>query len=185
MDPTIEPTGIVERPKEVARAAQFLLASLAIGLVRAIFGLVQRVSGVPLIVALLITCAVFGVGFALILRISATKWSRIIKTVLLATSVVLALVALTTAFSSDYLAALAFAVTSALAYVAYRQRHWARIILLVLVLFGLPFAIRGNVAELKQSIASGSLSIIITILQMVGTYLLFTSNSNLWFRRRK
>ncbi|MGH9928373.1 MAG: hypothetical protein ACREA9_03985, partial [Pyrinomonadaceae bacterium] len=62
---------------------------------------------------------------------------------------------------------------------------WARITLLVLVLFGLPFALRANLAELKQSTLSGSLSMIIAILQLIGTYLLFTKNSNLWFKTRK
>ena len=136
MDPTIEPTAIVERPKEATTAVQFLFASLAIGLVRAIFGLTQRVSGAALILAILIVCAVFALGFLLIWRISV-------------------------------------------------KGNWARIILLVLVLFGLPFAIIGGITELKQSVASGSLSIIIAILQLIGTYLLFTKNSNAWFRKRK
>ena len=136
MDPTVEPTAIVERPKEATTAVQFLLASLAIGLIRAIFDLTQRVSGAALILAILIVCAVFALGFLLIWRISA-------------------------------------------------RGNWARIILLVLVLFGLPFAIIGGMAELKQGVASGSLSILIAILQLIGTYLLFTKNSNAWFRKRK
>ena len=136
MDPTIEPTANIERPIQATRAVQLLFASLAIGLIRAIFGLTQRVSGASLILAILIVCAVFALGFFLIWRISA-------------------------------------------------RRNWARILLLVLVLFGLPFAIRANLVELKQSIASGSLSIIIAILQLIGTYLLFTKNSNRWFKTRK
>ena len=136
MDPTIEPTANIERPIQATTAVQLLLASLAIGMIRAVFGLTQRVSGAPLILATLIVIAVFALGFLLIWRISV-------------------------------------------------RGNWARIILLVLVLFGLPFAIIAGVAELKQSVASGFLSIIIAILQLIGSYLLFTKNSNAWFRRRK
>lgn len=63
--------------------------------------------------------------------------------------------------------------------------NWARIILLALVLVAIPFGILASRAELKQSVASGSLSILIAILQLIGTYLLFTRNSNAWFRKRK
>ena len=136
MEPPIEQTGSGERPIQVNRAIQLLFASLAIGLLRAIVGLTQRVSGTPLILAILVVCTVFALGFLLVWRISA-------------------------------------------------RGNWARIILLVLVLFGLPFAIMTSVAELKHSVASGSLSIIIALLQLLGTYLLFTRNSNLWFRKLK
>ena len=136
MDATIEPTANIERPIQATRAVQFLCASFAIGLITAAFHLIRRTSGVPMVLALLIVTAFFGLGFLLVWRISA-------------------------------------------------RSNWARIILLVVVLFGLPFAIPANLAELKRSILSGSLSIIITILQLLGTYLLFTKNSNLWFRSRK
>jgi hypothetical protein len=136
MDPTIETTANPGRPVQTTRGVQLLYASLAIGLIRAIFGLTRTVSGTTLILAALIVIAVFSLGFFLIWRISA-------------------------------------------------GRNLARILLLVLVLVGLPFAIRASVVELKQSIASGSLSMIIAVLQLVGTYLLFTKNSNLWFRQRK
>ena len=185
MDPTIEPTAIVERPKAVTRAAQLLSASLGIGLIRAIFGLTPRVSGVPMVFALLIVFAFFGIGFILILRISATRWMKIIKWVLLALSGALAVVALLTLISANYGAARNYAVASVFAYLAYKRRNWARIILLVVVLVGLPFAIRANLVELKQSTVSGSLSIIIALLQLTGTYLLFTKNSNRWFKTRK
>jgi len=64
-------------------------------------------------------------------------------------------------------------------------RNWARIVFIVLVLIGLPFAILGYIQELRTSLLSGSISIIIAILQLIGTYLLFTKNSNAWFRRTK
>ncbi len=65
------------------------------------------------------------------------------------------------------------------------RRNWARIVWLVLVLFGLPFAIPANLQEVRRNVLSGTLSVIITILQLIGTYLLFTRNSNRWFRTRK
>ena len=136
MEPPIEPTANVARPKETTSAIQFLYASLAIGLIRAVFGLTPRVSGAALILAALIVIAVFALGFFLVWKISA-------------------------------------------------GRNWARIILLALVLINLPFAVLGNVSELKRSVLSGAFSILIEVILWIGTYLLFTRNSNLWFRSRK
>ena len=136
MEPLIEPTANVARPKETTSAIQFLYASLAIGLIRAVFGLTQRVSGAALILAALIVIAVFALVFFLVWKISA-------------------------------------------------GRNWARIILLVLVLINLPFAVLANVSELKRSVLSGAFSILIEVILWIGTYLLFTKNSNLWFRSRK
>ena len=64
-------------------------------------------------------------------------------------------------------------------------RNGARIILLVLVLIGLPFAIPAYIVEFRKNVLSGSVSMLIALLQLVGTCLLFTSNSNSWFRARK
>ena len=64
-------------------------------------------------------------------------------------------------------------------------RNWARIILLVLVLIGLPFAVPTYIGQLRQNVLLGLVGIVIVILQVVGTYLLFTKNSNAWFRTRK
>ena len=63
--------------------------------------------------------------------------------------------------------------------------NWARIVCLVLVLIGLPFAIPAYLQEVRTHVVSGTLSIIITLLQVIGTYLLFTKQSNPWFKRRK
>lgn len=65
------------------------------------------------------------------------------------------------------------------------RRNWARIVLLVLVVINLPFAVLGNVAELKQNVRSGVVSIFIEVILWIGTGLLFTKNSNAWFGRRK
>jgi hypothetical protein len=136
MELPIETTENFKRPKETASALQFLFASLTIGLIRAIFGLTQRVSGAALILATLIVIAVFVLGFFLLWKISA-------------------------------------------------RRNWARLLLLVLVLINFPFAVLTNVGELKRSILSGVLSLVLEVLLWIGTYLLFTRNSNLWFRGRK
>ena len=136
MELPIEPTENVARPKETTSAIQFLYASLAIGLIRAVFLLSQRASGAALILAALIVISVFALGFFLVWKISA-------------------------------------------------GRNWARMILLVLVLINLPFAVLANVSELKRSVLSGAFSILIEVILWIGTCLLFTRNSNLWFRRHK
>jgi hypothetical protein len=64
-------------------------------------------------------------------------------------------------------------------------RNWARILLLALVVFGTPFAIAAYLQEVRKNVLLGTFSIIITILQLIGTYFLFTRDSNLWFRKRK
>jgi membrane-associated HD superfamily phosphohydrolase len=184
MEPTIEQDAMA-RPQEVTRGIQILSGSLAIGLLKSLFNLAQRTSGVPLILASLIVIAVFSIGFLLVCRISAVRWVKAVKSILLVLSAALAVLALMDLVSAKYVAAIGFAVASVLAYVFYKRRNWARIILLVLILFGLPFAIMASLAELKQNIAAGSLSIVIAVLQLLGVVLLFTKNSNLWFRRNK
>jgi hypothetical protein len=64
-------------------------------------------------------------------------------------------------------------------------KNWARIVLLVLVVVGTPLAVSGYFVSLKQNMVSGSLSIFISLLQLIGTFLLFTGKSNPWFRKRK
>ena len=136
MEPPIEPTANSARPKETTSAIQLLCASLAIGLIRAVFGLTQRTSGAALVLAALIVISFFALGFFLVWKISA-------------------------------------------------GRKWARIILLVLVLINLPFAVLTNISELKRSVWSGAFSILIEVILWIGTYLLFTRNSNHWFRSHK
>jgi hypothetical protein len=136
MTPVIEVDTNNERPKRVATAVQLLLASLALGTIRAAVHVFQNAAGAAMVLALLIVLAFFGLGFLLVWRISAGK-------------------------------------------------NWARIILLILVLIGAPLAMPSYVGSLKRSMVSGSLSIFITIVQLVATYLLFTGRSNLWFRTRK
>lgn len=136
MEPTIEQTANVERPREVKKAVQFLASSLVIGLLNAIFTLVQRTTGLSMLLVLIIVIAFFSLLFVLVMRIAA-------------------------------------------------GRNWARIIWLILVLVNAPFAILSYPEAVRRSVISGSLSIIIVILQLVGTCLLFTKNSNLWFKTRK
>jgi len=136
MDPTTETTGNLERPQTATRAVQLFYASLAIGGIRAVFDLTQRVSGVYFLIALVLLALFLGIFFFVVSKVAA-------------------------------------------------GRNWARILLLVLLLIGLPFAIPGYVLELKASILRGSLSVLVAILQIVGMILLFTKDSNGWFRSRK
>ncbi|HEV7681257.1 MAG TPA: hypothetical protein VGO68_03980 [Pyrinomonadaceae bacterium] len=136
MDPTTEPTANPERPPAATLAVQLFSASLAIGIVRALFDLTQRVSGVYFLIALLVLVVFFSVLFFFVNRVAA-------------------------------------------------GRNWARILLLILLVIGLPLAIPNYVIELKASLLRGSLSVLVGILQTVGMCLLFTKDSNSWFRKRK
>jgi hypothetical protein len=136
MEPIIEPNANLERPGAVTRAVQFLAAALAIGLLNSILTLVQRTSGIPMLIVLIIVIAFFSLLFLLVIKISV-------------------------------------------------GRNWARIIWLILVLCNAPFAILAYPEAVRRSVASGALSIIIVILQLIGTALLFTKNSNPWFGTRR
>jgi hypothetical protein len=135
MDPTIE-SATDSRPKVITTAIRILTLSIAIGLLMSLVRVAQQVSGAPLILAILIVLAFFGVFLFLVSRI----WAG---------------------------------------------RNWARIVFLILVLIGLPFAIPNYIAELRKNVLSGSVSMLIVVLQLLGTYLLFTKNSNTWFKARK
>jgi hypothetical protein len=136
MEPTIEQPAKLERPRAVSQAVQFLASAVAIGLLNSILTLVQRTSGVPRIIVLLIVVAFFSLLFVLVIKISA-------------------------------------------------GRNWARIIWLILVVCNAPFAIIAFPEAVRRNVIAGTLSIIIVILQLIGTALLFTKTSNLWFRARK
>ncbi|HEV7472679.1 MAG TPA: hypothetical protein VGN90_01450 [Pyrinomonadaceae bacterium] len=65
------------------------------------------------------------------------------------------------------------------------RRNWARIIFLVLLVIGLPFAIPTYIVELRTNLLYGSISIVVAILQVIGIVLLFTKDSNQWFKTRQ
>lgn len=136
MDPTIEASSTVERPRIIKIAIQLLASSVVIGLLNAIFTLVQRITGAPMLLALVMVIAFFGVLLFVVMKISA-------------------------------------------------GRNWARILWLIYVLLNTPFAIMAYRQAVRANVISGTLSIIIVLLQLIGTGLLFTKNSNLWFRTRK
>lgn len=135
METIDEQSANAARPRAVTTAVQLFVSSLAIGLLKSIFNLTQRTSGLPMIIALLVVIAFFGLLFFLVLKIASGK-------------------------------------------------NWARIVVLILVLF-VPFAIPAYLEEVRRSVLSGTLSIIIALLQLVGTILLFIKPSNVWFRTRK
>lgn len=83
MEPLSEKSANFARPQETSSAVLLLSVSLAIGLIRAIFGLTQRTSGMALILASLIVIAFFALAFFLAWKISAGKnWARIFLLVL-------------------------------------------------------------------------------------------------------
>ncbi len=63
-------------------------------------------------------------------------------------------------------------------------RNWARIVFLILLIIGLPFAIPTYLTQLRMNLLHGSVSIVVAILQIIGMVLLFTKNSNQWFKSR-
>lgn len=64
-------------------------------------------------------------------------------------------------------------------------RNWARIVFLIFFLLGIPLAIPIVLEEVKRNLFLGSLSLIQIVLQVTALVLMFTKNSNLWFRTRK
>ncbi|HSS18784.1 MAG TPA: hypothetical protein VLL54_01670 [Pyrinomonadaceae bacterium] len=89
-----------------------------------------------------------------------------------------------------FFAVLFFGVTQVLA-----GRNWARITILVIVaililsipvtLILFPSALPAYLQDLKTNKFLGTLGIVISVLQILGTYQLFTRNSNQWFRTRR
>jgi uncharacterized membrane protein len=63
--------------------------------------------------------------------------------------------------------------------------NWARILLLILVVIGTPLSVPGYIRDLKHGLAWPTLSILISLLQIIGTSLLFTGRANAWFRKWK
>ena len=138
MEPTVEQSNL-ERPKSVAKAVQLLASAVAIGLLNAILTVVQRTSGIPMLVVLLIVIAFFGLLFFLVIKISA-------------------------------------------------GRNWARLVWLAWVLLliaNISFSILAYPETVGKNVISIILSIITMILQLIGTALLFTKNSNVWFKTSK
>ena len=57
MEPIVAQAVNAERPREVAKAGQLLTSAIVIGLLNAIFTLVQRTAGIPMLVALIMVLA--------------------------------------------------------------------------------------------------------------------------------
>ena len=64
------------------------------------------------------------------------------------------------------------------------RRNWARFVLLVLVIIGLPFAVPAYIGEVRRNLPGGLLSILLALLQTIGIVLLFLPKANSWFRNR-
>ena len=65
-----------------------------------------------------------------------------------------------------------------------RGRNWARIVLLILLILGLVLGMPGYIQELRTNLVHGSVSLLIALLQLIGTGLLFMPNANAWFGKR-
>ncbi len=78
-----------------------------------------------------------------------------------------------------------FAILGFLIWKLGQGRNWARIVFLVLFLFGIVpylFVVR---SEFARSLASGTLSIVQFVPQAVGLFLIFTSPGKQWFQPRR
>ena len=78
-----------------------------------------------------------------------------------------------------------FAVGFLLVWRISKGNNWARILLMILVVVGTPFSIPGYIRDLKHGLAWPTVSILISLLQLVGTSLLFIGSANAWFRKTK
>ena len=67
--------------------------------------------------------------------------------------------------------------------IAFRHQNWARWLLLVMFVLGLPFALIALPAQLSASPIKAGASIVQTVLQAVALYLVFTGNAKEWFRK--
>lgn len=72
-----------------------------------------------------------------------------------------------------------------LIYIIGKGKNWARIIILVLFLIGLPFSIRPLLQSLAANLFSGLLGIAQTILQIIALIFLFQKASSDWFKKAK
>ena len=77
--------------------------------------------------------------------------------------------------------AITLAILSCLAYMTWLGRNWARVIFAVLYFAGLPFTIPFFVGTFRLSVASGCISVLQALLQLVALYLLFTNPGRGWF----
>jgi len=66
-----------------------------------------------------------------------------------------------------------------------RGRNWARIIFLIVFLFGLPASIPSLISHFTRSPSAGWLMLLTILFQMTANVLLFQKPSNAWFRSIK
>jgi uncharacterized SAM-binding protein YcdF (DUF218 family) len=68
--------------------------------------------------------------------------------------------------------------------VARRHKNWARWLLLILFVLGLPFYFRVLGQMLRLNPTAGSLSVVQVLAQTVAQFLIFTGNARDWFHDR-
>jgi hypothetical protein len=69
--------------------------------------------------------------------------------------------------------------------VAFRRQNWARWLLLVMCVIGLPLTIMTFSALLQSAPTQAAVSIFQTVMQIVALYLVFTGNAKAWFCKEK
>ncbi len=78
-----------------------------------------------------------------------------------------------------------YAIIILLAFKISLGRNWARIIFLIVFLFGLPAAVPSLISHFSRSPSAGWLMLLTILLQMTATVLLFLKPSNSWFKHFK
>ncbi len=81
--------------------------------------------------------------------------------------------------------AFTYAIIILLAFKISLGRNWARIIFLIVFLFGLPASIPSLISHFSRSPSAGWLMLLTILLQMTANVLLFQKPSNAWFKERK
>ena len=69
--------------------------------------------------------------------------------------------------------------------IAFGRQNWARWLLLVLFVIGLPFVVLSYPALFSRAPVQGVVSLLQTVMQILALYLVFTGNAKAWFRKEK
>jgi len=82
-----------------------------------------------------------------------------------------------------WLAVVIVAVILALVFAVWRRHNWARIVLLILFLLGLPGLFLMRDVLMQQGAFSGLILLAQTLAQAIALYYFFSRRANAWFRR--
>lgn len=82
-------------------------------------------------------------------------------------------------------AIIGFAVNFVFIILFLKKQNWARIVFTVLFFLGLPILIPIVKQELQSDLIGASSSILQTVFEIIAVMLLFSKNSNAWFKKAK